>query len=303
MKVIQTTALCKSYGRKRVVDNVYLNVGQGEVYGFIGRNGAGKSTTLKMISGLIFPTSGEIRLFGKTPQDVTSRRRTGILIEETGLYANFSARDNLMFKAGILGIVDAKKRVDELLEMFDLTNTGKKKTKQFSMGMKRRLGIAMAVLGKPDLLILDEPINGLDPEGIIQVRKILKRLNEEEHMTMIISSHILGELSKVATYYGIIKNGCLVEEISDSELKEKCQDYIHLSVNEPKKAAVILETKLGISSYQIRPDGEIRIFMPCDTGSVASSLSSEGIIIKEIFVHAVDLENYFLDLMGGEADV
>lgn len=303
MKVIQTTALCKSYGRKKVVDNVYLNVGQGEVYGFIGRNGAGKSTTLKMISGLIFPTSGEIRLFGKTPQDVTSRRRTGILIEETGLYANFSARDNLMFKAGILGIVDAKKRVDELLEMFDLTNTGKKKTKQFSMGMKRRLGIAMAVLGKPDLLILDEPINGLDPEGIIQVRKILKRLNEEEHMTMIISSHILGELSKVATYYGIIKNGCLVEEISDSELKEKCQDYIHLSVNEPKKAAFIFETKLGISNYQIRPDGEIRIFTPCDTGSIASSLSSEGIIIKEIFVHSVDLENYFLDLMGGEADV
>lgn len=303
MEVIQTTALCKIYGRKKVVDNVCLNVGQGEVYGFIGRNGAGKSTTLKMIAGLIFPTSGEIKLFGKTPQDVTSRRRTGILIEETGMYANFSARDNLMFKAGILGIVDAKKRVDELLDMFELANTGKKKTKQFSMGMKRRLGIALAVLGKPDLLILDEPINGLDPEGILQVRKILKRLNEEEHMTMIISSHILGELSKIATYYGIIKNGHLVEQISDSKLKEKCQDYIHLLVGDPKKAAVILETKLGINSYQIRPDGEIRIFTPCDTGVTAAALSSEGVTIKELFIHSVDLENYFLDLMGGEADV
>ena len=228
MEVVRTMSLSKKYQGKNAVDHVTMTVKQGAIYGFIGRNGAGKSTTLKMLCGLAKPTSGDIQIFGTTLQNTVTRKRIGMLIEQAGIYPNFTAYENMKLKANYLGVIDPDLKIRELLALFHLEEQKKKKIKQFSMGMKQRLGIAMALLGNPDLLILDEPINGLDPEGILEIRQMLKRFNEENRITMIISSHILGELSKIATDYGIIKDGKLIEQISAKELEAKCNDYIHL---------------------------------------------------------------------------
>lgn len=207
--VITTNGLTKSYKGKPAVDHVSMRVQKGDIYGFIGRNGAGKSTTLKMLCGLVYPTAGEIQLFEGSVMDEAARRRIGILIEDAGLYPHLTARENMILKARYLGLV-SDDSVDQALELMNIADTGKKKVKNFSMGMKQRLGIAMALLGNPDLLILDEPINGLDPEGIREIRECIQRLNEQSGKTIIISSHILGELSKLANRYGIIKDGQLV---------------------------------------------------------------------------------------------
>ena len=188
MNVVELSSISKVYGRKRAVDHLDMTVQKGDIYGFIGRNGAGKSTTLKMICGLAAPTAGDIRLFGKTVKNDTVRKRTGMLIENAGLYPGLSARENMLLKAKCLGLVDAVQKTEELLSFTGLADVGKKKTKHFSMGMKQRLGIALALLGNPDLLILDEPINGLDPEGIREIRSMLVSLNEERGITIIISS-------------------------------------------------------------------------------------------------------------------
>ncbi|MDO4297142.1 MAG: ATP-binding cassette domain-containing protein [Lachnospiraceae bacterium] len=303
MEVIRTVDLWKTYGRKHAVENLQMVVQKGDIYGFIGRNGAGKSTTLKMICGLAAPTKGEIRLFGKSAEDDTVRSRIGMLVENAGLYPGFSAYENMMQKAACLGLADEKKKVWELLELVELSGAGNKKVKNFSMGMKQRLGIAMALLGNPDLLILDEPINGLDPEGILQMRHLLQRLNQEHGITMVISSHILGELSKIATRYGIIKDGRLVEQISADELAQRCRDYLYVKVEQPKEAAVLLEQKLGIDQYEVYPEGELRIYDECDGRAVGRLFAQNGIVAEELFRHQQDLESYFLELMGGEAHV
>lgn len=303
MDVIQTTGLTKYYGRSKVVDQVHLRVHQGDIYGFIGRNGSGKSTTLKMISGLVWPDAGDIELFGQKHISDHIRRRMGVLVEEAGIYPNFSAYHNLLFKAELMGLTDARQRVGEVIERLGLKNVGKKKVKTFSMGMKQRLGIALAIVGKPDLLILDEPINGLDPEGISDIRHMIVKLNEEEHMTILISSHILGELSKIATCYGIIKDGQLIEQMTDEQLREKCQDYMYVRVDQPKKASVLLEQRLGLRNYQIRPGGEIRIFGYADTAAVNTAFADGHVAVKSLYMHAMDLETYFLERMGGEYDV
>ena len=298
MEVVRTMSLSKKYQGKNAVDHVTMTVKQGAIYGFIGRNGAGKSTTLKMLCGLAKPTSGDIQIFGTTLQNTVTRKRIGMLIEQAGIYPNFTAYENMKLKANYLGVIDPDLKIRELLALFHLEEQKKKKIKQFSMGMKQRLGIAMALLGNPDLLILDEPINGLDPEGILEIRQMLKRFNEENRITMIISSHILGELSKIATDYGIIKDGKFIEQISAKELEAKCNDYIHLKTPDTKRAVVALEEKLGIRHYEIRPDGEIRIYER--NNQISKVLLEQGIVVEELFRHQQDLERYFLELMGGE---
>ena len=299
--VIVTQNLTKMYGDKAAVSSMDMHVKQGDIYGFIGRNGSGKSTTLKMLCGLAFPTQGSIRVFGQSLSRESVRKRIGVLIESPGLEGGRSAYENMYLKASLMGIVDPGKEIRELLTLTGLNPDNKKLVKRDSMGMKQRLGIAMALLGGPDLLILDEPINGLDPEGMNQLRTLLVDLNQKKGVTILVSSHILGELSKMATRYGIIKDGCLVKEISKEELSAECKDYLYLKTSDSKMAAVLLEEKLRIRNYEVRPEGEIRIYQKADSGQITTVMTSAGISVFAIYGHQQDLEGYFLDLMGKES--
>ena len=299
--VIVTQNLTKMYGDKAAVSSMDMHVKQGDIYGFIGRNGSGKSTTLKMLCGLAFPTQGSIRVFGQSLSRESVRKRIGVLIESPGLEPGRSAYENMYLKASLMGIVDPDKEIRELLTLTGLNPDNKKLVKRYSMGMKQRLGIAMALLGGPDLLILDEPINGLDPEGMNQLRSLLVDLNQKKGVTILVSSHILGELSKMATRYGIIKDGCLVKEISKEELSAECKDYLYLKTSDSKMSAVLLEEKLGIRNYEVRPEGEIRIYQKADSGQITTVMTSAGISVFAIYGHQQDLEGYFLDLMGKES--
>ena len=298
MAVIQTIGLSKRYKDNWAVDHLDLQVEQGDIYGFIGRNGAGKSTTLKLLCGLAQPTQGEALLFGKPIQDSVARRRVGSLIEQPGLYPDLSGRENLRLYATLLGLDSPARQVDEILETVSLSPKEKKPVKHYSMGMKQRLGVGLALLGGPDLLLLDEPINGLDPEGIREMRELLLRLNRERGMTLLISSHILGELSKIATRYGIIQQGRMVEQIIAGELTQKCTDYLHLQTDQPQKAAALLERELRLSRWEMRPEGEIRIYEAVDTKAVGQILTQAGIAVEEMGLHRQDLEGYFLERMG-----
>lgn len=299
--LIVTQNLTKMYGDKAAVSSIDMHVKQGDIYGFIGRNGSGKSTTLKMLCGLAFPTQGSIRVFGQSLSRESVRKRIGVLIESPGLEGGRSAYENMYLKASLMGIVDPDKEIRELLTLTGLNPDNKKLVKRYSMGMKQRLGIAMALLGGPDLLILDEPINGLDPEGMNQLRSLLVDLNQKKGVTILVSSHILGELSKMATRYGIIKDGCLVKEISKEELSAECKDYLYLKTSDSKMAAVLLEEKLRIRNYEVRPEGEIRIYQKADSGQITTVMTSAGISVFAIYGHQQDLEGYFLDLMGKES--
>ncbi|MCM1261712.1 MAG: ATP-binding cassette domain-containing protein [Butyrivibrio sp.] len=223
--LVQTNNLTKRYGQHKVVNNVNLSVKKGEIYGLIGRNGAGKTTVLRLISGLASPTEGEICLFGHSSHDtIYVQNRVGILIENPGIYPNMSARENVKLKCLAKGISN-KSYITELLESVGLRAANKKKVKHFSVRMKQRLGIALALAGNPELVILDEPINGLDPQGITEIREIITELNRDKNITFIISSHILGELSKIATCYGIIEKGELKKQIMRAELTEDLEEY------------------------------------------------------------------------------
>lgn len=299
---VRTHSLTKVYGQKPAVDHIDMTVKKGEIYGFIGRNGAGKSTTLKMICGLAHPTEGEIDIFGAPVSDETARRRIGMLIENAGLYPNCTARENMILKAQCLGLLDYSS-VDRYLKLMNIADTGTKKTKQFSMGMKQRLGVAMALLGSPDLLILDEPINGLDPEGIREIRECLLKLNEMEGKTILISSHILGELSKIATNYGIIKDGQLIRQMSKESLEEQCRDYLLVEVDNAERAAAIIAETFPDAPYEIFAQGRIHIYDYSDSGSITTLLVQNGITVYSCGLHQIDLEQYFLELMeGGMAD-
>ncbi len=303
MAVIQTSGLSKRYRDKWAVDHLDLTVEQGDIYGFIGRNGAGKSTTLKLLCGLARPTQGEALIFGKPIRDVVARRRVGALIEQAGLYPDLSGRENLRLYATLLGLDSPERQVEETLETVGLSPKEKKPVKHYSMGMKQRLGVGLALLGGPDLLLLDEPINGLDPEGIREMRELLLRLNRERGLTLVISSHILGELSKIATRYGIIQNGRMVEQITAADLEQKCTDYLHLRCDQPQKAAALLEKELGLVRWEMRPEGEIRIYEAVDAKAVGRLLTQAGIPVEEMGLHRQDLEGYFLERMGGEDHV
>ena len=303
MTVIQTSGLSKRYKDKWAVDHLDLQVEQGDIYGFIGRNGAGKSTTLKLLCGLIRPTQGEATIFGKPIRDGVVRRRVGALIEQPGLYPDQSGRENLLLYATLRGLDSPERQVDEILETVGLSPKEKKPAKHYSMGMKQRLGVGLALLGGPDLLLLDEPINGLDPEGIREMREMLLRLNRERGLTILVSSHILGELSKIATRYGIIQEGRMAEQITAGELSQKCADYLHLRCDQPQKAAALLDKELCLNRWEMRPEGEIRIYDAVDSKAVGRILTQAGISVEEMGLHRQDLESYFLERMGGSDHV
>lgn len=296
---VETKGLTKLYGGKAAVKDLDLRVGEGQIYGFIGRNGAGKSTTLKMISGLASPTQGEVSLFGKPISDPVVRRRLGVLIEAAGLYPNMTARQNVVMKAKCMGLAE-EKSVDQVLELTGLSDTGKKQVKHFSMGMKQRLGVALALLGNPDLLILDEPINGLDPEGIKELRQLVLKL-QEEGKTILLSSHILGELSKIATNYGIIKDGELMEQITRSELEEKCQDYFQVEVADVRRALPVIQETFPQVQAEVSDARNIRIYGLSEGAELNRRLAENQVPVYASGFHHIDLEEYFLERMGEES--
>ena len=300
--LLQTMALTKQYGRHRAVDQVSMHIKKGAIYGFIGRNGAGKTTTLRMISGLASPTSGEIEMFGCRGRKLSRiRSRVGCLIEGPGLYGNMSARDNLKMKCMLLGVYK-KGYEEELLDIVGLGGVGKKPVKRYSLGMKQRLGIALALVGDPDLLVLDEPINGLDPQGIAEVRDTVLKLNSERNMTILISSHILEELSKIATDYGIIHNGTLLQELTNEELMEKCSERLEVTLDNPERAIPVMD-RLGIRRYQVVDKEHIYIFERLEESTALNmAFAKAGIPVRGIAVTNEELETYFLKLTGGGAN-
>lgn len=301
MAVIETNNLSKRYRDKWAVRGLNLCVEQGDIYGFIGQNGAGKSTTMKILCGLARPTEGEARIFGQPVGVPAVHRRMGALIEQPGLYPDLSGRENLLLYAALLGLDSPARQTDEILATVGLPAGEKKPVRQYSMGMKQRLGVGLALLGGPDLLLLDEPINGLDPEGIREMRQLLLRLNRERGVTLLISSHILGELSKVATRYGIIRDGQLVEQISAGELSRKCADYLLLRAAQPQKAAALLECDFPSLRWEMRPEGEMRIYDAPDPKRIGEVLAQAGIAVEEMSLHRQDLESYFLDMQNPQA--
>ena len=299
--LLSTSALTKQFGRHKAVDKVSMHIKRGAIYGFIGRNGAGKTTTLRMIGGLASPTAGEIEMFGCRGRELKQiRSRVGCLIEGPGLYGNMTARDNMKMKCLLLG-VQKKGYIEELLEVVGLKDVGKKHVKRYSLGMKQRLGIAMALIGEPDLLVLDEPINGLDPQGIAEVRETILRLNKERNMTILISSHILEELSKIATDYGIIHQGTLLQEITDEELRERCNERLEITLSSPELAIPVLD-RLGIRRYQVMDKEHIYVFERLDESArLNMEFAKAGIPVKGLAVTNEELETYFLNLTGGNA--
>ena len=232
-----------------------------------------------------------------------ARRRVGALIEQPGLYPDLSGGENLRLYAALLGLDSPERQAKEILRTVGLSPKEKKPVRHYSMGMKQRLGVALSLLGGPDLLLLDEPINGLDPEGIREMRELLLRLNRERGLTILVSSHILGELSKIATRYGIIQDGRMVEQITAAELEQTCTDYLHLKADQPQKAAALLEQALHLKRWEMRPEGEIRIYEAVDARAVGQMLTQAGLAVEEMGLHRQDLEGYFLERMGGSDHV
>lgn len=299
--ILKTYNITKKYGNQVAVNNVNMTIRKGEIYGFIGQNGAGKTTLIRLITGLIHKTGGEIELLGATGENELNKSRTmvGSLIETPSFYTNMTARENLEVSRLVRNI-PGKKCIDEVLELVGLKDVEKKKVKNFSLGMRQRLGIANALMGNPKLLILDEPINGLDPMGIVEIRELLKKINKEKDMTILISSHILSELSELATTYGIISNGKLIEEITAEELAEKCRQYIDLKVDDTSRAVTLLERELGISDYEVLEDKKIKVFSNLENvGEVNSILSKSGVIVQSISIKGENLEEYFMNKIGG----
>ncbi|NMM62971.1 ABC transporter ATP-binding protein [Clostridium sp. P21] len=299
--VLKTINLSKKYKNNLVVDGVNINIKQGEIYGIIGENGAGKTTTFRMIAGLTSPSNGSIELFGKNRENELEklRKRIGVLVEKPALYINMTVCQNLQasrLQKGIPG-EESVEKVLELLKIHDIRN---KKVKDLSLGMKQRLGIALALLKDPEFLILDEPINALDPIGIAEVREALKRLNRERNTTILISSHILRELYEIATSYGILHKGKLLEELTLKQLNEKCRRSLNIKVDNLNKALTVLERKLNISNFKVLPDGTIRIYEYVDKpGVVSTEIFKEGIVIEQIMPSGDNLEDYFKSLIGG----
>lgn len=299
--VLQTHNISKKYGEQLAVNNVSMTIKKGQIYGFIGQNGAGKTTLIRMITGLIHRTSGELELLGASGENQLNEARTliGSLVEMPAFYGNMTAKENLEVSRLVRNIA-GKECVDEVLNLVGLKNVEKKKFKNFSLGMKQRLGIANALLGNPGFLILDEPINGLDPVSIVEIRELLKKVNKEKDVTILISSHLLSELSELATCYGIINNGKLVEQISAEELKEKCKQYIEIQVNDTKGAVVLLEKELNITDYVVLPDHIIKVYSHLDSvGKINTLLSTAGIVVEKIVSKGQNLEEYFLNTIGG----
>jgi len=299
--VLTTSQLSKRYQKNMALDKVSVKIEKGSIYGFIGQNGAGKSTLIRVITGLAYPSSGTYELFGENSERdiIEARKRIGTIIEGPAIYPQMTAKENLEAHRFLKGI-PGKECIEKTLSLVGLHNTGKKKAKNFSLGMKQRLGLGIALLGDPEFLILDEPINGLDPMGVVEIRELLKKLNREYGITILISSHILSELHLLATHYGIIHKGELLEQLSAKELQEKCQQYLHIKVDNPSKAATIIESRLSTQEFEVMPDGTVKLFASVAApGKVSKFLTDEGLIIEEFMPMGEDLETYFSNRIGG----
>ena len=300
-EVIKTNNLVKKYGENIVLDNISIKVNQGEIYGLVGDNGAGKTTLFRILSGQSNISDGSFELLGESSEKniMKVRKRIGTIIENPSFYPKMTIEENLEYYRLQRGI-PGKKNIDKILKEVGLLEVKKKKFNNISLGMKQRLGLALALLGEPELLILDEPINGLDPSGIIEIRNLLLKLNREKNITIIISSHILSELYNIATCYGFLSKGKLVEELSLEQLNERCRSYLEINVTNPKKLSVLLEEKLGYKNYKIMPDGLIHLFEKDPINEEISRLAVEnGIGLKSINEKSANLENYYLSLIGG----
>lgn len=295
--VLKTTELTKVYQKKQAVSKVSMNIKRGDIYGFIGKNGAGKTTLIRLVLGLASPNHGDFELF-ESKNLLASRKKIGNVIETPSTYANMTAFQNLEAQRIMLGITD-KSIVNKIIDIVGLNDAGKKKSKNFSLGMKQRLGIGLALLDEPEFLILDEPINGLDPTGIKDVRDLILKLNKEQGITILISSHILGELSKMATCYGIINNGILVDEFSSEELAKRCKQSLVIKVDDTNKAIELLKTDFNITNIELIDNNSIRIFEAFDkTGSINTALVKNDVAVSDMSVVGQDLEDYFMELMG-----
>ncbi|MDM5231352.1 ABC transporter ATP-binding protein [Lysinibacillus pakistanensis] len=299
--IVKTNQLTKVFDGKEVVSAVNMHVKKGEIYGFLGPNGAGKTTVMKMLTNLTKPTSGDIEIFGQklTDQSYEVLKRLGTIIEYPIFYEDLTAKETLELHCEYMGYYD-KKEISHVLDLVKLTNTEEKRVKDFSLGMKQRLGIARAIITKPELLILDEPINGLDPVGIKEIRELFKMLCKEYGITLIVSSHILGEIEQLADTIGVIKNGRLITEVSMEAVNRSQVDYIEVIVNDGKKAALILESTLNITNFKLIDDNCIRIYESTASQKVLSkTLIEHDIEIEGISKKSSSLEDYFLKLING----
>lgn len=296
--VLQTRDLCKNYGKFKALNNLTINVPKGSIYGLVGRNGAGKTTLIRILTGLNTVSSGEFVFFGVKNTDekiLETRRKMGAVVETPSLHPEMSARDNLIQQTKALGITDEK--IDEILKLVGLPDTGKKKAKHFSLGMRQRLGIAFSLIGDPEFLVLDEPINGLDPQGIMEVREMLIRLNQEKGITILISSHILDELARLATHYGFVEQGHVIKEMSAEELEKVCRKSVHVNVNDTNILADVLNG-MGME-YRLYSPYEADIFSPVQVTPLVLALNEKKCIVNSMSERHESLENYFMGLVGG----
>lgn len=295
MNAIEIRGLTKNFGHKQALKGLDMTVPMGAIYGFIGENGSGKSTTEKLICGLLVPNGGSIKLFGRDYTDEDVRAKVGVLIESPGCFPNCSVWNNMMFQAANLNIPNAKEEVRKVLKVVRMEGSASNKYKNCSLGMKQRIGIAMALLGNPSLLILDEPINGLDADGMRIMREVLVDITQNYHCTVVIASHILGELEKIATHYGIIRKGKMLKEMTAEELNAGCRTYIALQTSEMEKTRALLACKY----FRVVEENEyLRVYDAENPEEIVTYLYEHGILVSEIQTSKIGLEEYYIDLMN-----
>ena len=294
--IVKAEHITKQYGRQTALDDVSFSIKEGSIVGLIGPNGAGKTTIMKIMGGLIFQNKGSVTMFGASDEKGLNRARSraSFMIETPYAKENMTARQNLEKQRLQRGIPE-KNRVDEVLEVVGLESTGKKTVKKFSLGMRQRLGIATALLGHPELMILDEPINGLDPEGIVEIREMLKELNREKKVTIIISSHILSELSLFCTDYIFLNHGQVKDVLTADELRQETNEYYHINTDNNEKASVILTNDLKLKKIQTMEDGSLRIYEGLDrVREISKVLYEGGVIPLELSRNEINLEDYYM---------
>ena len=295
MNAIEIKGLTKNLGDKQALKGLNMTVPMGAIYGFIGENGSGKSTTEKIICGLIHPNGGTVKLFGRDYTDADVRAKIGVLIEAPGCFPNYSVWNNMMLQAANLGIKHAEEEVVKVLKMVRMEGAASNKYKNCSLGMKQRIGIAMALLGRPMLLVLDEPINGLDADGMRIMREVLVDITNHYQCTVIISSHILGELEKIATHYGIVRGGKMIKEMTAEELEAGCRTYAALQTKDMNRSKALLACKY--SRVEEDESGYIRVYDSGSTEEIVTYLYENGILVSEIKTDKIGLEEYYIDLM------
>lgn len=298
MNAIEIRNLTKNFGEKQALKGLNMTVPMGAIYGFIGENGSGKSTTEKLICGLIQPNTGTIKLFGRDYHDADVRAKIGVLIEAPGCFHNYSVWNNMMLQAANLSIKNPEKEVQKALKMVRMEGAASNKYKNCSLGMKQRIGIAMALLGHPSLLILDEPINGLDADGMRIMREVLVDITQNYQCTVVISSHILGELEKIATHYGIVRGGKMMKEMTAEELDASCRTYVALQTKDMNRTKALLSCKY--SRVEEDESGYIRVYDAKEPEEIVTYLYENGILVGEIKTAKIGLEEYYIDLMNAK---